>query len=379
MYLDWEPAQQKDYDELLAAVRAAFGALPAAPAGPFERDTWLRCGALGLLGLCLPVETGGGGLGALDTAHLVEAFGRGCPDTGLVFSAAAHLFACGVPVAAFASAPTRRRLLPGLCSGRLVAANAMTERDAGSDLSGLATRAVRNGGDWVLSGEKSWASNAPAADVIVTYAVTDPEAGFFGTTAFVLDRETPGVVVDGPFAKMGLASCPAGAVRFEDCRVPAGGVLGEVGQGGMVFQHSMGWERACLFAGYVGLMDRLLDRCVEHVRSRRQFGRRLADFQAVSHRLAEMKVRLEAARLLLYRACFRMDAGRADIGDAALSKLAVSEAAVRAGIDAIQLLGAPGYLAAEGVEAALRDAVPATLFSGTSEIQREMIARGLGL
>jgi alkylation response protein AidB-like acyl-CoA dehydrogenase len=380
MYLDWEPAQQKDYDEMLADVREAFGdTAPGTSGEPFTRAAWRRCGQLGLLGLCLPADTGGRGLGALDTAHLMEAFGRGCPDTGLVFAANAHLFACGVPIATFGTAETRRRLLPGLCSGELVAANAMTERDAGSDVSALRARAVRDGDGWVLDGEKSWASNAPAADVIVTYAVTDPAAGFLGTTAFVVDRHTPGVLVDGPFAKMGLSSCPAGTVRFDGCRVPADAVLGAEGQGGAVFQHSMGWERACLFAGYVGLMDRLLERCVEHTRSRRQFGRRLADFQAVSHRLADMSVRLEGARLLLYRACFRMDQGSAEPGDAAMSKLAISEAAVRAAVEAIQVFGARGYLVADGVEAALRDAVPATLFSGTSEIQRELIAKGLGL
>ena len=378
MYLDWEPAQQKDYDELLAAVHDAFGDLPAAPAGPFDRATWRRAGELGLLGLCLPAGYGGGGLGALDTAHRLEAFGRGCPDTGLVFAASAHLLACGVPIAAFGTDPTRDRLLPGLCSGELVAANAMTETEAGSDLGGLRTTAVRDGADWVLTGEKSWASNAPDADVIVTYAVTDPDAGWFGTTAFAVDRHTPGLTVDGPFAKMGLASCPAGTVRFDGCRVPGAGLLGAEGQGSMIFRHSMGWERACLFAGYVGLMDRLLDRCVAHAGERRQFGSRLADFQAVSHRIADMKLRLEAGRLLLYRACSRMDAGTAELGDAALSKLAVSEAAVRAGVDAIQLIGSRGYLSGD-VEAALRDAVPATLFSGTSEIQREMIAKGLGL
>jgi len=378
MYLDWEPAQQKDYDELLAAVREAFGDLPAAPDGPFERATWRRVGELGLLGLCLPAEHGGGGLGALDTAHMLEAFGRGCPDTGLVFSAAAHLLACGVPIAAFGTERTRARLLPGLSSGELVAANAMTETDAGSDLAGLRTTAVRDGAHWVLEGEKSWASNAPAAEVVVTYAVTDPDGGWFGSTAFALDRDTPGLVVDGPFRKMGLTSCPAGTVRFDGCRVPDSAVLGAPGQGSMIFQHSMGWERACLFAGYLGLMDRLLDRCVEHARQRRQFGRRLADFQAVSHRLADAALRLEAARLLLYRTCFRMDAGSAELADAALSKLAVSEAAVRAAVDALQVLGARGYLSGD-VEAALRDAVPSTLFSGTSEIQREMIAKGLGL
>jgi alkylation response protein AidB-like acyl-CoA dehydrogenase len=378
MYLDWEPEQQKDYDELLAAVQEAFGDLPAAPTEPFDRRTWRRAGELGLLGLCLPGRTGGGGLGALDTAHRLEAFGRGCPDTGLVFSAAAHLLACGVPIAAFGTEETKARLLPGLCSGELVAANAMTETEAGSDLRGLRTTAVRDGEGWVLDGEKSWASNAPAADVIVTYAVTDPDAGWFGTTAFALDRDTPGLTVAGPFAKMGLGSCPAGTVRFDGCRVPAAAVLGAPGQGSMIFRHSMGWERACLFAGYLGLMDRVLDRCVRHALRRRQFGSRLAEFQAVSHRIAEMKLRLEAARLLLYRTCSRMDAGTAELADAALSKLAVSEAAVRAGVEAVQLLGSRGYLTGD-VEAALRDSVPATLFSGTSEIQRELIAKGLGL
>jgi alkylation response protein AidB-like acyl-CoA dehydrogenase len=378
MDLDWEPAQQKDHDELLAAVRDAFGDRPAAPDGPFDRATWRRVGELGLLGLCLPAETGGGGLGALDTAHLLEAFGRGCPDTGLVFAASAHLLACGVPIAAFGTPGLKARLLPGLCSGELVAANAMTEAGAGSDLDGLRTTAVRDGDGWVLDGEKSWASNAPEADVVVTYAVTDPGAGWFGTTAFAVDRATPGLTVSGPFAKMGLAGCPAGTVRFDGCRVGDDAVLGAPGQGSMIFRHSMGWERACLFAGYLGLMDRLLEQVVAHVRQRRQFGARLADFQAVSHRVADMALRLEAGRLLLYRACARMDAGTAELADAAMSKLAVSEAAVRAGLDAIQLLGSRGYRSGD-VEAALRDSVPATLFSGTSEIQRELIAKGLGL
>jgi alkylation response protein AidB-like acyl-CoA dehydrogenase len=176
-----------------------------------------------------------------------------------------------------------------------------------------------------------------------------------------------------------LGSCQAGSVRFAQCRVPAANLLGAPGQGGAVFQHSMAWERACLFAGYLGLMDRLVDRCVAYARERRQFGRRIAEFQAVSHPIAEMKLRLEAARLLLYRACFRLDSREYAPMDAALSKLAVSEAAVRAALDAMQVFGARGYLVDEGIEAALRDVVPARLFSGTSEIQRELIANGLGL
>jgi len=379
MHLEWERPDQDGYDATLAAVRAAFGeAADAGPAGPFTPKQWLRCGELGLLGLCAPVEHGGGGLGALETAHRVEAFGRGCPDLGLVFAACAHLFACVMPIATFASPDTRAALLPGLCSGRLVAANAMTEDQAGSDTSAMTLTARREGDAYVLSGEKSWASNAPAADVLVTYAATDPAFGYLGLSAFAVDAHSMGIAVRGPFAKMGLDGCPAGSVRFDECRVPASAMLGAEGRGAAVFQHSMGWERACLFAAYVGLMDRLVEESVAHARARRQFGRRIGDFQAVSHRIADMKLRLESARLLLYRACARMDRGEDATVDVALSKLAVSEAAVRTAVDAVQIRGGAGYLRG-GVESAVRDAIPATLFSGTSEIQREIIAKGLGL
>jgi alkylation response protein AidB-like acyl-CoA dehydrogenase len=374
--VEWESAQQKEYDDILAAVRQR---LNVTPGGGLTRETWRRCGELGLLGLCIPEAYGGGCRSALDTAHVVEAFGRACPDTGLVFAAAAHLFACAVPVAAFGGEKLKRRLLPEMCDGTLVATNAMTEDGAGSDVSAISARAVRQGGHYVLSGEKSWASNAPVADVIITYAVTDPAAGFLGTSAFAVERSTPGVFVSEPFGKMGLSTCPAGSVRFTECRVPAYCLLGGEGQGGTVFQHSMAWERACLFAGYVGLMDRLLDRCVAHANERHQFGRRIASFQAVSHRIADMKLRLEAARLLLYRACARLDRGDLSPIDVAMSKLAVSEAVVQASLDAVQIFGARGYIASEGIESALRDSVPAALFSGTSEIQRELIAKGLGL
>ncbi|WP_405655830.1 acyl-CoA dehydrogenase family protein [Streptomyces sp. RK9] len=377
MFLDWQPDQAKEYDDMLSAVRERFSGGPTADGG--FRELWKHCGELGLLGLCVAAEHGGGGRSALDTAHLTEAFGRGCADTGLVFAASAHQFACAVPISVFASEELKARLLPAMCSGTSVAANAMTEPGAGSDVSAMTARAVRDGDAYVLDGVKSWASNAPEADVFVTYAVTDPTAGFLGVSAFVVERDTAGLVVEGPFDKMGLDTCAAGAVRFDGCRVPADHLLGFEGQGGAVFQHSMAWERACLFAGYIGLMDRLLEQCVAHARERRQFGHRIADFQAVSHRIADMKLRLEAGRLLLYRACFRLDRNEAEPMDSALSKLAISEAAVQAAIDAIQIFGSRGYLVGEGLEGVLRDVIPAKLFSGTSEIQHELIAKGLGL
>ena len=380
MRLSWTDAQLEAYDGMLAATRERLAEPAGERATPyFTREEWRACGELGVLGLCVPSRYGGRGLGALETAHLMEAFGRGCPDTGLVFAASAHLFACAMPIVAFGGDEVRERLLPGMCTGELIATNAMTEDDAGSDVGRLSVTARPVAGGYLLDGEKSFASNAPAADVIVTYGTTDPTAGFLGLTGLVVERSRPGVRVSEPFAKMGLESCPAGRVAFDGVFVPDSHVLGGPGQGGAVFQHSMGWERACLFAGWLGVMDRLVDSCVGHARERRQFGRRIGEFQAVSHRVADMKVRSEAAKLLLYRACHLMDIGEDATSAIAMSKLAVSEAAVATALDAVQVFGGRGYQRAAGIEAALRDSVPTTVFSGTSEIQRELIAKGLGL
>ncbi|MGC4868597.1 acyl-CoA dehydrogenase family protein [Micromonospora sp. DT53] len=374
----WTPEQRAAYDEVRASVEQTFA--PTADAGRLhDRDVWRQLGQLGLLGLCIPAEYGGGGLGALDTALRVEAFGRGCADTGLVFAAGAHQFACAVPVAGFGTPELKEDLLPGICSGEVVAGNAMTESGAGSDVSRLAVTATATADGYLLNGEKTFVTNGPVADVLVTYATTDPLAGHLGVTAFVLDRDTTGLTVSASLDKMGLVSAPAGRVSFEDCLVPAHRVLGEPGQGGAIFQHSMRWERACLFAGYVGLLDRLVERCVGHATSRRQFGRRISDFQAVANRIVEMKLRTESARLLLYRCCWEMDNNAGSELNVALSKLAVSEAAVAGALDAVRLFGGRGYLREAGIETVLRDAVPSTIFSGTSDVQRLLIAHELGL
>ncbi|MEU7043418.1 acyl-CoA dehydrogenase family protein [Streptomyces varsoviensis] len=422
MEFGWNTEQRARYATTLAGVRVAFPLDRERDERPFTREDWLRLGKLGVLGASLPERFGGGGLGALDTARVIEAVGEGCSSTGLVFAAAAHQFACARPLLDFAEPAVQKRLLPGICSGALIAGNAMTEADAGSDVSRLAVTATPTDGGYVLDGTKSFVSNGPVADVYVTYATTDAKAAHLGLTGFVVDRDAPGVVAGPPFEKTGLLGCPAGTVSFDGCFVPDSQVLGAPGLGSTVFQTSMAWERACLFALYLGVQQRLLDACTDHVRRRRQFQRRLSEFQAVSHRLAEMKLRLESGRLLLYRACWELDRevgggdgeyggddreyggdvrddSREDDRDdsrgddrhdqdegpedgalwAALSKLAVSEGVLETAMDAVRLFGARGYLREDGIEAALRDAVPGTLFSGTSDIQREIIARELGL
>ena len=376
MEFGWTPEQNARYDGALEAARR----IPPETGTPvLAPDAWQLLGEQGLLGASVGPKYGGAGLGALDTARLFEAFGRGCPDTGLIFAAAAHLFACAMPIAEFGSPALCVRLLPDLCGGRAVAANAMTEDGAGSDVALLATTATRVDGGYLLNGTKSFVSNGPAAGVFVTYATTDPAAGHFALTAFVVERDAGGIRVGAPFRKLGMASCPASEVAFTNCFVPDEAVLGERGQGSVVFQHSMLWERTCLFALYVGLQDRLIDTVVEHVKGRSQFGRALSGFQSVSNRIVDMKLRLETGRLLLYRACWAIDRGDADPLASALSKLAVSEAALASAADAVQLLGGRGYLAEYGVEAALRDAVGGTIFSGASDIQRQIVARELGL
>ncbi|MET8560986.1 acyl-CoA dehydrogenase family protein [Streptomyces flaveolus] len=346
-----------------------------------ESDNAVRkkLAGLHLLGAAVPEEYGGAGLGALDTALLYEAASDGGADTGLLFAAAAHLFACVRPVLEFAPPRTRKALLPALCSGELLAGNAMTEPDAGSDVSRLATTATRVDGGYLLDGVKSFVSNGPVADLYVTYATTDPHGGYFGATAFAVDRDSPGLTAGPPMAKSALTACQAGEVRFTRCFVPDDRVLGSPGQGHLVFQTSMRWERSCLFAIYLGQQERLIRRCVRHVRERRQFGKRLADLQPVADRLADMRLRLESGRLLLYRACTGIDGGEDPALWAALAKLAVSEAAVATALDAGRIFGGRAVQTEHGIEEHLRDAVPATTFSGTSDIQRRLIAQEMGL
>lgn len=380
MEFDLSDAQRRRYDELLAGTRELTPALRAGGRrSPFSRAEWTDAARLGATGLCLPVAHGGSGLGALDTALGLEAFTEGGADTGLAFAIGAHLLACAVPIRDFAAEPVRAELLDGMAKGSIIAANAMTEDEAGSDVARLSATVVREGGDYVLDGVKSFVSNAPDADVFVVYATSDPQAGFLGQTALAVPRSRSGITVSEPFAKLGLDACPAGRVEFSGCRVPAEYLLGREGQGSAIFQHSMTWERSCLFAIYLGQMRRQLHDCVAHAKQRRQFGRPLGAFQAVSHRIAAMTQRLEGARLLLYRACWLLDQGRTDPAAVAIAKLAVSEATVANSMDALQIFGGSGYLGGSGPETQLRDSVPSVIFSGTSDIQREIIANRAGL
>jgi L-prolyl-PCP dehydrogenase len=345
----------------------------------FAEREWRLSAEAGLLGACIPECYGGGGHDALAVAHIVEGFARGCCDTGLVFSACAHLLACAMPIAEHGDAALKDRVLPKLSGGDWVGANAITEADAGSDVHALATTAVRDGSRYVLNGTKSFVTNGPVADAFLVYASTAPKDGYLGISAFVVAGDAPGLIRGEHFDKMGLTSAPVCEVRFEDCVIDERDRVGSEGAGAAVFRSSMDWERACLFAQYLGVMDRQLDEVVTFAGRRRQFGKPIGRHQAIAHRVADMKLRLDSARLLLHRACWMKTQGLESTLEVSLAKLAVSEAAVRSGLDAIQIFGALGVRADTGVSSALWDALPSTIFSGTSEIQRDLVARRLGL
>ncbi len=346
----------------------------------FARELWRKCGEMGIQGLPVPEEYGGSGLDPLSTAMALEALGYGCHDGGLVFSLCAHLLSCVVPIWRHGTEEQKRRYLPGLCNGTLIGVHAMSEPGSGSDAFALRTRAERDGGAFRINGTKTFISNGPVADLVIVFAVTDAQKGYHGgVTAFLVETDTPGFRASQAFEKMGLRTSPIGELVFEDVRVPAHAVLDGVGAGSILFTQAMDWERICLFASHVGAMERLLEKSVEHARTRTQFGQPIGKFQAVSHRIVDMKVELEAARLLVYTAAWRLGRTKTVSMDASIAKLFVSESLVRAALGTVHIHGGYGYMVEYEVERALRDAVASTIYSGTSEMQRNIIARWLGL
>ncbi len=346
----------------------------------FSRELWRECAKIGIQGLPVPEEHGGTGLDALSCAIVLEALGYGCRDGGLVFSLSAHLLACVVPVWRHGSEKQKGSYLRGLCDGTLVGAHAITEPGSGSDTFAMRTQARKDGRGWRINGSKTFISNGPVADIAVIFALTDAEKGFHGgVTAFLVECDTPGLSRGQKFEKLGLRTSPVGELVFEDLYVPDDAVLGQVGGGTAVFATAMDWERCLLGAGHLGTMERLLETSVTYARTRNQFGQTIGKFQAVAHRISDMKVQLEAARLLTYRAAWRLQHLRNASLDAAMAKLMVSESLLKAALDTVHLHGGYGYMVEYEVERTLRDAVGSTIYSGTSEMQRNIIARWLGL
>jgi alkylation response protein AidB-like acyl-CoA dehydrogenase len=347
--------------------------------GEFPRDEWRRCAEFGIQGMPVPSEYGGAGQDLTTTLLAMEALGYACRDNGLVFSLNAQMWAFELPVTRFGSEDQKRRYLPALCRGEMIGAHAVTEPDFGSDAMSMATRYVRDGDHYVLDGAKTFITNGPVADVVLAFATVDRGLRSAGITGFLVERGTPGMSLSPPIPKMGLRTSPMGEVAFSGCRVPVANRLGAEGSGTAVFNAAMEWERACIFASHLGSMQRLMEDTIAYAKSRKQFGQKISRFSPIADRIVDMKVAIEAGRLLLYKVGMVKDAGGDAVLDAAIAKLFVSEAHIQQTLAAIQIHGGYGYSTEMQVERELRDAIPGTIYSGTSEMQRKIIARLLGL
>lgn len=349
--------------------------------GTFPAAKWKACADFGLLGLPIAPDYGGQGASLITTIIVMEALGKGCLDNGLVFSMNAQLWSCQMPIMRYGSELQKREWLTKLVSGEAIAAHAISEPGAGSDVFSLQSKAERVTGGYLVSGSKTFSTNAPVADLAVTFVyLRQPEHDDRrALTAFLIPRNTPGATFGTAFSKMGLRTSPMGEIAFDECFVPESARLGPEGAGARIFNTAMEWERACIFAAHVGAMDRLLGNCIEYSRSRRQFDRPIAKYESIANRMVEMKVAIEAGRFLIYYVGWLHGQGKGTVMESAIAKLFVSEAHKQAALDAVQIFGGYGYMKGNPPERELRDALSGTLYSGTSEMQRKIIARCLGL
>lgn len=345
----------------------------------FSREDWKKCANFGVLAMPVAREYGGMGLGITEVIAVMEGLGYGTSDQGLLFSINAHMWTSIMPISLYGTPEQKQHYLPRLSSGEWISANAASEPEAGSDVFSMRTRAERRGDHYVLNGTKTFVTNAQVADMFVAYATIDPRLGSMGITGFLIERNTPGIVISKPLEKMGLRTSPMAEVVFDECAVPVSNRLGREGRGVAVFESSMEWERGCILANYLGLMKRQLERSIQHAQNRKQFGKTIGKFQSVANRIVNMKVRLDTCRQLVYRIGWLKEHGKPARLEAAVAKLHVSESLIANCQDAIQVFGGYGYMVEQQIERELRDAMGSTLYSGTTEIQRNLIATCLGL
>ena len=345
----------------------------------FWREGWRRSAEFGLLSMVVPPDVGGEGLDLVTAMLRFEGLGHGCTDAGLVFALSSQIWTLQMALDRFGSAEQRQRYLPSLANGSSFGAFAISEPESGSDAMALTTTATRIEGGYRLDGHKAWVTLAPICDVIMVFATINPAVGRWGITAFLVDSTLPGVEIGPNRPKMGLRTSPFADVTFNGCEIPESARIGAEGAGASIFSTAMESERAFLLAGSVGQLERQIDDAVAYGNSRRQFGQPIGAFQGVSNEIADMKVAHETARLMLYKAVALQARGTPSMMAAALAKLTASEAAVAGALASIRVHGARGYVSDYGIERTLRDTVGGVILGGSSGIQKNIIARLLGL
>ncbi len=341
----------------------------------FPIEALRKLGELGMLGTFFPPEYGGAGLSYLDYIIEIEELAR--IDPAVALSVSAHTSLCSNHIYMFGNEEQKRKFLTPLASGKKLGAWSLTEPEAGSDAGGTRTVARRQGDYWVLNGSKTFTTHGTFADIYVVMAATDPSRGRDGISAFIIERGTPGLIVGRREQKLGMRASDTASVILEDCRVPAANLLGVEGRGYRNALEVLDGGRIGIGALSVGLAQGAFERALRYSVERRQFGKPIAEFQAIRFKLADMATDIEAARLLVYRAAWLRQNGKRVTKYASMAKTFASEAAVRVAEEAIQIHGGYGYIKEYGVEKLWRDSKLLTIGEGTNEIQRLVIASQL--
>lgn len=381
MEFGWSDTQRQLWDNMIqfAQIELEMDLVERDHTGTFLEANWQKVAEKGVFGLYVPELYGGGGHDMVTTVHALEALGYGCPDNGLTLAINGQMWAVQEPILQFGTEEQKQKYLPGLLNGSIKGAHGMTEPSAGSDAFSLSTTAKKTDGGYLLNGEKMFIGLGPVAGVVLVFATVNPNVGRWGVTAFLVDGDADGLELCPPQSKMGLRTGPMGNVVLKDVFVPDESLLGKPGSGASIFNASMKYERSFIFASHIGSMARQLDASISYVNERQQGGQSIGKYQSVSNRIADMKVRLETARHFLYKAAWAIDQKQDAMLEAAMAKLVISELFVENSLDAIRVHGGRGYLTDYGVERDLRDALGGVIYSGTSDIQRNLIAGLLGL
>lgn len=350
-------------------------------AGDFSMDNWKKCARFGIQGLSVPKAYGGVDeeVDILKSMLAMEGFGYSCRDNGLALALNAQMWTVQLPIAHFGSEDIKNRFLPDLTSGRKIASHALTEPEAGSDIYSMQSTAKKVEGGYILNASKRLITLAPLADVALVFANINPKLGKWGVTAFLVEKGTEGMTTSPVRDKMGMRTVPIGELEFKNCFVPEENRLGAEGAGFSIMNHSLEYDRSCILASQLGTMERQLEETIAFVKGRKQFGQSISKFQSVSNRVADMRLRLETSRLLLYKVAWLKNQGKSALLEAAMLKLHLGESFVQSSLDAIRSRGGNGFLTEFEVERDLRDSVGGILYAGTSDIQRSIIAKMLGL
>jgi alkylation response protein AidB-like acyl-CoA dehydrogenase len=342
----------------------------------FDFESWRKLGEFGILGMHLPEDVGGSNADVMTVVVASEGLGQAGVDGGLMLAYGAHSFLFGSTVDKNGTPEQRKKYLPKIATGEMIGCMGLTEPNAGSDVAGMETRAVKKGDKYILNGSKIFITNGAISDAAVVYAKTDPDAGHAGMSAFIVETGTPGYSFGQKFNKMGMHSSVTSELIFEDCEIPAENLLGSEGGGFFMALQTVEWDRSVLCSPMIGQAQYMLERCLRYSQEREQFGRPIAKFQAVQQKIANIKIFLEAARPLIYRIAWCKDQGRpVSHLEAAVAKLFIGDWSLGPANDAMCLFGGYGYCHEYDMERIFRDSRLAAIGGGTSEIQKLIISR----